>query len=68
MWTFIQICALGYVVYCIVKEKRDKEKARAQEIIDFNKKCDEDFKNKLDETGMSNEDRIRNGYGKYVNK
>lgn len=58
------ITLVGYVIYV----SRQKENKRCNEIIDFSKQCDNDLKDKLDELGVSNEDRIRQGLGKYVNK
>lgn len=58
------ITLIGYVIYT----SKQKENKRCKAITDFSKQCDNDLKNKLDELGVSNEDRIRQGLGKYVNK
>ena len=55
---------VGYVIY----SSKQKENKRCNEITNFSKQCENDLKNKLDELGLSNEDRIRQGLGKYVNK
>lgn len=58
------VILIGYVIYT----SNQKEKARCKAITDFAEQCDSNFKKVLDDHGMSNEDRIKNGYGKYVNK
>ena len=58
------VTLIGYVIY----SSKQKENKRCNEITDFREECDNDFKKTLDNQGLSNEDRIKNGYGKYVNK
>lgn len=58
------VTLIGYVIYT----GKQKENKRCKDITDFSEQCDNDFKKTLDMSGMSNEDRIKKGYGKYVNK
>jgi hypothetical protein len=50
------------LIICLVLASNNKEKKRKQEIINFRKQSEAEFKKKLDESGMSEEDKIRFGY------
>lgn len=64
----IEIVGLASLIGYVIHTSKKTENKRCKAITDFAEQCDSDFKKVLDDQGMSNEDRIKQGYGKYVNK